>query len=396
MAKTVFRKVALERLASPEQIDRLLAVVSVRGWIALIMILLLSVCILIWSFVGEITVTASGVGVFFNPDNIHIIRSSVEGAVEQVNFTEGDLVKEGEELLTLVNPSILSKYRELKEGIERREKSLTLEKEKNTELLGIRLRLSKSILELQREKLNALEEASKTENFSKMTQEIYDAKINLQTREGEVALLEEEMRNLDYPAAIETQERELLALQENLKNIEESKKNLKVYSPVNGTVLLVHSILGEEVQSGSILLWVETAASEGEENYIYGFFPVDQGELIKEGMKVHLQFASVDPEKYGKMIGTVRKIFPYAATEESSILRNIPSKQMRDFLALQSTAIVIQIKPDHRKDDPSAYQWTTKNGPPFQIHPGSIASVKAIIERKKPISYIIPIISKEK
>src|SRR3990167_8692658 len=105
MAKTVFRKVALERLASPEQIDRLLAVVSVRGWIALIVILLLSACILIWSFVGEITVTASGVGVFFNPDNIHIIRSSVEGAVEQVNFTEGDLVKEGEELLTLVNPS---------------------------------------------------------------------------------------------------------------------------------------------------------------------------------------------------------------------------------------------------------------------------------------------------
>lgn len=391
MAKTVFRKVALERLASPEQIDRLLVVVSIRGWIALAVILLLTVCIVIWSFVGEITVTASGAGVFFNPDNIHIIRSSVQGAVEQVNFTEGDQVKEGEELLTLANPSILSKYRELKEGIEKREKSLTLEKEKNDELLGIRLRLSRSILELQRMKLHALEEA-----MPQMTQEIYDAKINLQTREGEVALLEEEVKNLNYPAPIEAQERELLSLQENLKNVEESKKNLKIRSPINGTVLLIHSVLGEEVQPGSILLWVETAPSEGEENYIYGFFPVDQGELIKEGMKVHLQFASVDPEKYGKMIGTVRKIFPYAATEEGSILRSIPSKQLRDFLALQSTALVIQIKPDHRKDDPLAYQWTTKNGPPFEIHPGTIASVKAIIERKKPISYILPIISNEK
>lgn len=395
MKKNIFKKDSLEKLTSPEQIDRLLVIVGVRGWISISVLVLLTICILIWSVVGEITVTAQGIGVFFNPENMNIVRSNVDGVVEQVNFTEGDHVEAGEELMTLSNPILLSKYEDLKEDIKRREKSLATEQKNYNELVEVRLRLHQTMLELKKLKLSSLEESFKTgvqDPFLrlKLQQDIYDAKISVEIEESELALLKEQKDNEDYPSIIEGQEWELLSLKATLQNLKEAKQKLKIYAPISGTVVLVHSIIGEEVGSGSILLWVEAELDKGAENHIYGFFPVDQGERIQDGMQVQLQFASVDSEKYGKMVGTVKKKFPYAATQESAVLKSIPSQKLRDFLALEFTTLVIQINPKYRADNPLKYQWTTKEGPPFEIHPGATATLTVVIERKKPISYVIP------
>ena len=52
--KQIFRKVALERLSSPEQLDLVMQVTSPRSWIALSAVGLLLVTLVIWGILGSI------------------------------------------------------------------------------------------------------------------------------------------------------------------------------------------------------------------------------------------------------------------------------------------------------------------------------------------------------
>jgi hypothetical protein len=64
----IFRKEALERLSSPEQLDQLMQIVSPRSWLPLTALGGLLACGLVWSFVGRIPVTTTGQGVMVYAD----------------------------------------------------------------------------------------------------------------------------------------------------------------------------------------------------------------------------------------------------------------------------------------------------------------------------------------
>lgn len=60
--KDVYRKAALERLATVDQLDKVMKITSPLSWLALLGVTMIIVSVLIWSFVGELpsTVTANG------------------------------------------------------------------------------------------------------------------------------------------------------------------------------------------------------------------------------------------------------------------------------------------------------------------------------------------------
>jgi hypothetical protein len=59
----MFRKVALERMSSPEQLDQLLQVTAPRSWLALAALMGLLGTAIGWGFLGRISTTISGQGV---------------------------------------------------------------------------------------------------------------------------------------------------------------------------------------------------------------------------------------------------------------------------------------------------------------------------------------------
>ena len=59
----LFRKDALERLSSPEQLDQLMHIVTLRSWLPLATISALLACGFVWSVIGRIPVTTTGQGV---------------------------------------------------------------------------------------------------------------------------------------------------------------------------------------------------------------------------------------------------------------------------------------------------------------------------------------------
>ena len=63
MNTEIFRKVSIERLSSPEQLDQLLKVNSMGSWAALLAVLVLLGLTVVWAFQGSIATTAPGQGV---------------------------------------------------------------------------------------------------------------------------------------------------------------------------------------------------------------------------------------------------------------------------------------------------------------------------------------------
>ena len=56
MQKSLFREEALERIASPDELDRLMPVTSPKGWLALIALLALVMAALLWGVFGRIPI----------------------------------------------------------------------------------------------------------------------------------------------------------------------------------------------------------------------------------------------------------------------------------------------------------------------------------------------------
>ncbi len=94
-------KKPIEKLSSPDQLDRLLVVIRLPGWIALLVLLLISLSILLWSIFGSIPVTTSGRGILFNPYSIVHMQSDTEGVVKNIYVQERVQIKKGAPLLDL-------------------------------------------------------------------------------------------------------------------------------------------------------------------------------------------------------------------------------------------------------------------------------------------------------
>jgi HlyD family secretion protein len=395
MAKNLFRKVSLERLASPEQIDRLLMIVRVPGWIALLSVISLIIILLIWSMVGTIPKTVNGIGMFFNPQDLVAIPSRVNGTVEKISVKVGDVIKEGEELISLQNPSLVIEYETLDDEIQFAETEIASELGKRKKRLKNRLNFERTILQIQQLRLKFLEEALLGQSndsllFYGLKQNFYDVQIAVQTQMSAIATLEDHLSNPEDSSELDQQRWELISLKIKLKTLQNLLCHLTTYAPEDGTILEINSLLGQEIKTGSILMWLQKMVKSEEESLIYSFFTLGEGAQIKEGMTAQIAFDSASPNRYGKMIGKIKHVFPFAASKQGEILQSISSGQLRDFLSQQSTTIIVEIEPTLNSETPSGYQWTTLKGPPFAIPQGSLCSVNIIIEEKKLISYLFP------
>ncbi len=97
----MFRKEALEKLSSPEQLDQLLKVTSPRGWLALLGLGLLIAAVVVWGFVGSIPSTLNGQGILIRGDAVQLIDAPDGGQVSQLSVKAGDTIKANQVVATL-------------------------------------------------------------------------------------------------------------------------------------------------------------------------------------------------------------------------------------------------------------------------------------------------------
>lgn len=101
MPREIFQAKALDRLSSPEQLDRLMTVTSPRGWLALAAVGVLTLAGLAWGIFGQIDTSVSAHGVLTRPGSVRLVEATAAGAISELFVAVGDEVTEGQELLKI-------------------------------------------------------------------------------------------------------------------------------------------------------------------------------------------------------------------------------------------------------------------------------------------------------
>ena len=97
----LYRPEALERLSSPEQLDRLVQVTSPMGWLALLTTALLLFAVVIWGFLGRLPLTVKGPGVLLRQGGLSTVPVMASGQLVEVLVETGDVVSKGQVLARL-------------------------------------------------------------------------------------------------------------------------------------------------------------------------------------------------------------------------------------------------------------------------------------------------------
>ena len=111
--RQIFRKQALAKLSSPEQLDQLITVTDQKGWISLLAITIIIIGALLWSITGEIPVTVDGNGIILRRGGRHKIISIGSGLVTDLKIDLDDKVKEGDVLAIISQPELSFKIEKL-------------------------------------------------------------------------------------------------------------------------------------------------------------------------------------------------------------------------------------------------------------------------------------------
>jgi HlyD family secretion protein len=105
MQKSLFREEAMDKVLSPDELDRLMRVTDPKGWLALIALLALVATAVVWGVFGSVPVEVGGEeGVLLGGDSRSPAVSQTAGLVTDVRMEIGDPVQQGQ-VLARVSPN---------------------------------------------------------------------------------------------------------------------------------------------------------------------------------------------------------------------------------------------------------------------------------------------------
>jgi len=92
----IFRKSAMDKISSPEQLDKAVVIISPSFWMAALGAGIIICAALIWSIFGRLPINVSASGMFMDDDGIYTVISETQGTVEEILVEEGSSINAGD------------------------------------------------------------------------------------------------------------------------------------------------------------------------------------------------------------------------------------------------------------------------------------------------------------
>ena len=118
MAKQIYRKALLERMSSPDQLDKMIVITSPSFWLALLGGAVIVVVALVWSVFGRLPIKTEATGLFIPEQGTFYLAANTSGIVSSLQVEIGDYVEQGDVVMTLSDEDV---QQELNALLERRE-----------------------------------------------------------------------------------------------------------------------------------------------------------------------------------------------------------------------------------------------------------------------------------
>lgn len=101
----VFRKSALEKLSSPEQLDKAMVVTSPASWAVLTGVALIVAAAVVWAFLGRLPETVSVVGAVGGTEGSDCMISDSTGTIAEFTVSPGESISAGDRVAVISTAS---------------------------------------------------------------------------------------------------------------------------------------------------------------------------------------------------------------------------------------------------------------------------------------------------
>lgn len=373
----LFRKSALDRLSSPEQLDLMVRITSPAGWVALTALIGLITVAIMWGIFGNIPTKVIGSAMLIKTGGVVEISARSNGLITDVSVRAGDMVKRGQKIARIAQPDLLEQFNSLKA----RKAELQNKAQISTNLLKQKrdtLKFNNEVLRRRLDDQNGL---------------LKDGLITLQAvlttqqqlEENAATLKELDLRKVDI-------ELELVQVERNLDSVKvRLQLSTDVISPYSGRVLEIKLDENSIVQAGSSILNMELMGDSIKDLEVVVFVSSLDGKKVKPGMDIFISPSTIKREDYGYMVGKVTAVAEFPSTSQG-MMRIMQNQEL--VKQLSAGAAPIQINADLTPDAgaTSGFKWTSPGGPPLLIQSGTLGTANISVRSQRPISLVIPML----
>jgi HlyD family secretion protein len=407
----LFRKVSLERLASPEELDQVLEVTTPRGWIALATLAGLILVALMWGIFGSLPTKISGTGMFITGEGVKDISAPTSGQLTTVYVSPGDLVERGQMVARLAQPELVTgishtrtRMQELETTKELIRTNIQIELEQQRTYSNRETARIEAEIANLRERIASLEERrenQKTLLGSGLITQRQLLSTEEEIRTAEQTILQLSNEKLRIPIALEQlmekhQER-IRAIDARIREVERELEEMeqrmddasKVYSPHSGRILEVPVGEGSLVSAGVKIATLELADESAEDLVMVLYVSAAMGKQVKPGSNAHLSPTTIKAEEHGSILGLVTSVGGFPATQQG-MMRILRNERLVQQLSQGGAPIEIFVSPIPSSETFSGFQWTSGNGPDQIIRSGTMATGSIIVSEQAPITLVIP------
>ena len=181
-------------------------------------------------------------------------------------------------------------------------------------------------------------------------------------------------------------------MKEHEKMIAHLKEKLREESQIitaeSGKIVDQYIQKGQYVQKGATVFKISRTGETVKDLIGILYFPVETGKTIEAGMECRLVPSTTNKESYGFLKGTVVRVSEFPITEKA-IADFTGSQKFAEIFAKEAVLeVIVDLLPS--PDTPSGYQWTSSEGPPIELEPGTICEGLCITDKISPIELIFP------
>jgi HlyD family secretion protein len=404
----IFRKVALERLSSPEQLDQLLQVTDPKGWLALGALGLLLLTSVGWGVFGSIPTEARGEGILLRRGGVTSVVAAENGQVEEILVSVGDVIEKGQVVARIRQEELLRQIQDSRERIaDARAKYQDLMRYageqghlRDRDLAQQRANLQQSLralerqAELIRQRIASERDLLKDGLITKQT--LLASEQSLNTVQDQIASARLELNGLDLKRVeseqqvdqqLQSREAEIrdldIELRERQARLGETSR---VVANRAGRILELLVDRGDVVSPGTPLLNLEVVS---EDLMAVLFVPATAGKRIEPGMAVRISPSTVKREEFGSILGRVTWAAEYPSTSRGMI-RLLGNEALVERLMKEGPPIQVNVALERNASTPSGFRWSSSTGPSVKISSGTLATGDVIVRQEAPVNLLIP------
>ena len=407
--KELFRESALERLSSPDQLDRLVAITRPRDWLATLTIGLLLMGLIAWGFLGRVSTTVQARGLIVPMEGA--VTAAVAygpGRLANLKVAVGDWVEEGQLLAQIIQPVQLQRLENARaaqaemQAILARETDQAEEQRRSWhESIASRRTEFEVIQQVSRARIEHLQPLiaqleSHLGGAVTLTQ-IEDMRDEIGAR---FQALEVSRANLSQAEAVALEQLEDIERQLNAsrKELEDRTRQLSaleaeirterdVLAPAAGRVVEIAVVPGARVDFGQVIVGL-AGSSESLETVVY--VPFQMGKKLRTAMPVRISPHAIRKEEFGSIRGRVIAVSDFPVSPgalQARVGGQTLAQALSGGLAVYEARILLETAAT-----PSGFAWTSGSGPHLALTAGSTVEAEIIVQERRPVDLIIPFV----